>query len=53
MLGGRWIKLNRFENMINSRELMKYLEKYVPAHAYMSVMDWLFPERVGLELKSR
>jgi hypothetical protein len=27
--------------------------KYVPAHVYMSVMDWLFPERVGKKYKAK
>jgi DNA primase catalytic subunit len=52
-LNGKWVKLNRFENRINGRELSKHLVKYVPSHVYMSVTDWLFPERVGPKHKAR
>jgi hypothetical protein len=31
LLNGVFVKLNRFENRINSRELQKYLFKYAPA----------------------
>lgn len=44
---GRFLKLNRFENRIQPYELRRYLIRYAPKHAYMSVLDWLFPERVG------
>jgi len=44
---GRFLKLNRFENRIRPHELAKYLVRYTPKHAYMSVLSWLFPERVG------
>jgi hypothetical protein len=51
-LNRKFLKLNKFENRINNRELRKYCVKYVPAHVYMSVMDWLFPERVGKKYKA-
>jgi hypothetical protein len=53
LLNGVFVKLNRFENRINARELQRYLFKYAPRHAFMSVMDYLFPERVGRKYKAK
>jgi hypothetical protein len=53
LLNGVFVKLNRFENRINSWELRRYLHKYAPRHAFMSVTDYLFPERVGRKYKAR
>ena len=52
-LNGVWVKLNRLENRLNPEELRGYLARYVPGHVYMSVTDWLFPERVGPKHKAR
>jgi DNA primase catalytic subunit len=52
-LNGRHIKLNKFENRINLKELKYYCYKLKPAHVYFSVLDWLFPERVSKKYKAR
>lgn len=49
----KFMKLNKFENRLNTRELQKYCVKYKPLHVYMSVLDWLFPERVGKKYKGQ
>jgi len=51
-LNGRFVKLNHFENRINERELRKYCVRFSPVHVYFSVLDWLFPERVGKKCKA-
>lgn len=51
-LKGRWIKLNRFENRINPRELWEWCRKIKPRHVCFSVLDWLFPEVVGKKYKA-
>jgi hypothetical protein len=43
----KFIKLNKFENRINSSELGDFCVRFSPAHVYFSVLDFLFPERVG------
>jgi DNA primase catalytic subunit len=51
---GRFVKLNRFENRLNSsRDLKFYCWKLKPQHVYFSVLNWLFPERVGKKYKAR
>src|SRR5271157_1596675 len=51
---GRFVKLNRFENRLNnSRDLKFYCWKLKPRHVYFSVLNWLFPERVGNKYKAR
>jgi len=47
----RYIKLNKFENRINSGELKDYCVSFSPVHVYMSVLNWLFPERVSKKYK--
>jgi len=49
---GRFLKLNKFRNRLSIRELRYFLLKYAPVHVYMSVLDWLFPERVGRKRKA-
>jgi hypothetical protein len=49
---GRFIKLNRFRNPLESREVQYYCVKYAPIHVYFSVMDYLFPNRVGKKYKA-
>jgi len=39
--------LNQFKNRIRPEKLQSLLVKYAPTHAYMSVLSWLFPERVA------
>lgn len=53
LLNGVFVKLNRFENRINLCELRRYLFKYAPRHAFMSVTEYLFPERVGRKYKAK
>lgn len=48
-----FVKLNLFENRINARELRNYEHKYAPRHAFISMMDYLFPERVGRKYKAK
>jgi hypothetical protein len=50
---GRFIKLNTLRNRINPRALWRLCAKYAPTHVYMSVLDYLFPERVGLKSKAK
>jgi DNA primase catalytic subunit len=49
---GRFIKLNGFRNPLECREVRYYCVKYAPVHVYFSVMDWIFPERVGKKYKA-
>lgn len=51
-IDGRYIKLNRYERRISQRDLKYYCYKFRPAHVYFSVLDWLFPERVGKKTKA-
>jgi len=51
-LDGRFVKLNRFENRLNPRELQEYCVTLQPSHVYFSILDWLFPERVGKKHKA-
>ena len=47
-LGERnFIKLNKFRNRLNFRSLRRYCIHFAPAHVYMTVLNWLMPERVG------
>ena len=50
---GRHIKLNKIENRINEKGLKYYCFKLQPTHVYFSVLNWLFPERVGKKYKAR
>jgi DNA primase catalytic subunit len=50
-LDGRFIKLNKFRNRLNERELKDFCIKFSPLHVYFSVLNWLFPERVGKKYK--
>jgi hypothetical protein len=50
---GRFIKLNTLRNRINPKALWRLCAKYAPTHVYMSVLDYLFPERVGLKSKAK
>jgi len=46
------MKLNKLENRINPRELRRHCIRLSPLHVYFSVLDWLFPERVGKKHKA-
>jgi len=38
--------------LLNVRELRNLCVRYAPIHVYFSVLDWLFPERVGKKYKA-
>jgi len=46
------LKLNKIRNRLNVRELRDLCVRYAPIHVYFSVLDWLFPERVGKKYKA-
>lgn len=48
----RFIKLNKFKNRLNARELKEFCIRFTPLHVYFSVLNWLFPERVGKKYKA-
>jgi len=50
---GKFVKLNKFENRLNVHDLKFYCWKLKPMHVYFSVLNWLFPERVGKKYKAR
>ena len=50
---GRFVKLNHFQNRLAVRDLKYYCWKLKPLHAYFSVLNWLFPERIGKKYKAR
>jgi DNA primase catalytic subunit len=52
-INGRFIKLNKFENRLNEKDLKYYCYKLKATHVYFSVLNWLFPERVGKKYKAR
>ena len=47
LANGTYIKLNRYRNRLNARNIKNLCVKFAPIHVYFSVLDWLFPERVG------
>jgi hypothetical protein len=51
-LNGKWVKLNQ-HRPVHVQRMRKALQKYVPRHAYMSITDYLFPERVGRKYKAK
>jgi len=52
LLNGRFLKLNKFRNRIGLKDLCSLSAKYAPIHVYFSVLNWLFPERVGKKYKA-
>jgi len=44
---GHFMKLNRLRNRLNFRSLLGFSVRYTPLNLYMSVLNWLMPERVG------
>ena len=49
---GDFIKLNRFRSRFNFKVLRHFCQSYAPKHLYMTVLDWLMPERVGEKRKA-
>lgn len=49
----RFVKLNKFANRLAPKDLRFYCWKLKPLHVYFSVLNWLFPERVGKKYKAR
>ena len=43
----RFLKLNNLRPRLNFRSLIRYCIHFAPRHVYMSVLDYLMPERVG------
>jgi DNA primase catalytic subunit len=50
---GKFVKFNKFENRLNVHDLKFHCWKLKPLHVYFSVLNWLFPERVGKKYKAR
>ena len=46
------MKLNSHRNRLNVKSIKSLCVKYVPTHVYFSVLDWFFPERVGMKCKA-
>src|SRR3989304_9558983 len=43
----RFLKLNRSRARLGIKDLRFLCNKYAPLHLYMSILDYLFPERVS------
>jgi DNA primase catalytic subunit len=50
---GRFLKVNRLRNRLHDHDLRHFCITYAPVRVYFSVLDWLFPERVGRKYKAR
>jgi len=50
---GRFVKLNHFQDHLSEKDLKYLCWKLKPWHVYFSVLNWLFPERVGKKYKAR
>jgi DNA primase catalytic subunit len=50
---GRFVKLNKFRSRLNMGRLRDLCVKIKPIHLYFSVLDWLFPDRVGVKSKAK
>ena len=50
---GRFVKLNHFRDHLSEKDLKYLCWKLKPRHVYFSVLNWLFPERVGKKFKAR
>ena len=48
----RFIKLNNYKPKLNFRSLKKLCVDIAPQHVYMSVLNWLMPDRVGPRCKA-
>ena len=49
---GAFIKLNRFRDRFSFKALKRYCIHHAPASLYMSVLNWMMPERVGEKSKA-
>ncbi|MEM2057737.1 MAG: hypothetical protein QXO76_05765 [Thermoproteota archaeon] len=49
----RFIKFNTIRSRVNEKALWRLCSKYAPIHVYMSVLNYLFPERVGLKRRAK
>ncbi|MEM3424953.1 MAG: hypothetical protein QXI42_03940 [Thermoproteota archaeon] len=45
----RFIKLNTLRSRVDEKALWRLCARHAPSHVYMSVVNYLFPERVGLK----
>jgi len=50
---GRFVKLNHFQDHLSEKDLKYLCWKLKPWHVYFSVLNWLFPERVGKKYQAR
>ena len=50
---GYFIKANRFQDCLNFKTLRRLCRNYAHPHLYMSVLNWLMPERVGEKRKAK
>ena len=50
---GRFVKLNHFQNRLSAEDPKFLCWKLRPWHVYFSVLNWLFPERIGKKYKAR
>ena len=50
---GEFVSLNRLKSRLNFRSLKQLCTRIPPVHVYMSVLNWLKPERVGTKAESR
>ena len=50
---GRFVKLNHFQNRLFGKDLKYYCWKLKIIHFYFSVLNRLFPERIGKKDKAR
>jgi DNA primase catalytic subunit len=50
---GCYMKLNHRRPRLNRRALQSLCARYAPKHVYMSVLNWLFPDRVGKKYKGK
>ena len=50
---GEFVSLNRLKSRLNFRSLKRLCTRIPPVHVYMSVLNWLIPERVGTKKESR
>ena len=52
-LGDTFITLNRKRRRLDNRSLRDFCVDYAPVNVYMSVLNWLMPERVSDKPSSR
>jgi hypothetical protein len=47
----KFVKLNKFRSRLSFRSLKKFCIHFAPKHVYMSVLNWMMPERVGSKIQ--